>query len=246
MSEKLQKIIALHGIASRRAAEALILAGRVSVNGRTASLGDRADEEADLICVDGAPLQPLSERIYVLFHKPRGIVTSMSDEKGRRDLSGFSQLLGHRVFPVGRLDMDSEGLLLLTDDGVLAQKTAHPSEAIIKSYLVRVRPADPGKIILLSAPIVLEDGEVRSDYVVLVRNDSTSLELLIGIHQGKNRQIRRMCTAVGLEVLRLKRVAEGGLLMGGLAPGSWKQISRKEAEQIFEKKTPEDILKAGV
>lgn len=229
MEERLQKLISVCGLASRRAAEEWIAAGRVTVNGEKAHLGDRADLDRDAVLVDGRPLTPGGGRTYLMLNKPRGYVTTLSDEKGRKTVSDLVSDCGVRVWPVGRLDMDSEGLLLLTDDGALTHQLLHPSHQVEKEYLVWVTGSVNKALPVLSAPMVL-DGEAISPARVRRGRDSGGVhQLSITIHQGKNRQVRRMCAQAGLEVLRLKRIREGGLALDrGLRPGCWRPLTGEE------------------
>lgn len=229
MEERLQKLISSCGLASRRAAEGWIIAGRVSVNGQKAHLGDRADLDRDEVLVDGKPLWPGEKHIYLMLHKPRGCVCTLSDEKGRKTVAQLVSGCGGRVWPVGRLDLDSEGLLLLTDDGTLTHQILHPSHEVEKEYLVWVTGRVEKAIPILSSPMEL-DGEQLSP--AQVRRGKTSggiSQLSITIHQGKNRQVRRMCAKAGLTVLRLKRIREGNLMLDrGLKPGQWRELTQQE------------------
>ena len=229
MEERLQKLISACGLASRRAAEGWIIAGRVTVNGEKAHLGDRADLDRDAVLVDGRPLKPGGGRTYLMLNKPRGYVTTLSDEKGRKTVTDLVAGCGVRVWPVGRLDMDSEGLLILTDDGALTHQLLHPSHQVDKEYLVWVTGKVNKALPILSAPMVL-DGEQLSPAQVRRGRDSGGVhQLSITIHQGKNRQVRRMCAQAGLEVLRLKRVREGSLeLDRALKPGQWRPLAQEE------------------
>ena len=229
MEERLQKLISACGLASRRAAEGWIIAGRVTVNGEKAHLGDRADLDRDTVLVDGRPLTPGGGRTYLMLNKPRGYVTTLSDEKGRKTVTDLVAGCGVRVWPVGRLDMDSEGLLILTDDGALTHQLLHPSHQVDKEYLVWVTGKVNKALPILSAPMVL-DGEQLSPAQVRRGRDSGGVhQLSITIHQGKNRQVRRMCAQAGLEVLRLKRVREGSLeLDRALKPGQWRPLAQEE------------------
>mgnify|MGYP001117477341 CR=1 FL=1 len=220
MEERIQKLISACGLASRRAAEGWIIAGRVTVNGEKAHLGDRADLDRDTVVVDGRPLTPGGGRTYLMLNKPRGYVTTLSDEKGR-------------VYPVGRLDMDSEGLLLLTDDGALTHQMLHPSHEVDKEYLVWVTGNVHKALPILSAPMTL-DGELLSPAQVRRGRDSGGVhQLSITIHQGKNRQVRRMCAQAGLEVLRLKRVREGPLALDrSLKAGQWRNLTDRELLEL--------------
>ena len=229
MEERLQRLISACGLASRRAAEGWIAAGRVTVNGEKAHLGDRADLGRDTVLVDGRPLEPGGGRTYLMLNKPRGYVTTLSDEKGRKTVSDLVEGCGVRVWPVGRLDMDSEGLLLLTDDGALTHQLLHPSHEVEKEYLVWVSGNVNKALPILSAPITL-DGERLAPARVRRGRDSGGVhQLSVTICQGKNRQVRRMCAQAGLEVLRLKRIREGALpLDRGLKAGQWRPLTREE------------------
>lgn len=224
MEERLQKLLSAAGVCSRRQAEAYIQAGRVTVNGKAARLGDKADLVRDRVEVDGAPLSAGERRTYIMLNKPRGYVTTLSDEKGRRTVSGLVAACPARVWPVGRLDMDSEGLLLLTDDGALTQRLTHPSHEVEKEYHVWVRGDVDRALPILSAPVV-DGGETLTADRVERTGENT---ITVVIHQGKNRQVRRMCAAAGLKVERLRRVREGKVLLGGLRPGNWRSLTPEE------------------
>ncbi|MBE6997172.1 MAG: rRNA pseudouridine synthase [Ruminococcaceae bacterium] len=229
MNERLQKLISAAGIASRRRAEELLRAGRVRVNGAVAGLGQSADPDTDTITVDGRPIRIPTEKVYLMLHKPRGYVTTLSDEKGRPDVSLLLRGAPARVYPVGRLDMDSEGLLLLTNDGALANALMHPSGEIKKVYHATVRGDTALALPRLRAPITLDDGcTVQADAVDALGDDT----LQITIHEGRNRQIRRMCAAVGLHVSRLVRVSEGPLLLGDLPAGTWRALTENEISEL--------------
>lgn len=229
MEERLQKLISACGLASRRAAEGWIIAGRVTVNGEKAHLGDRADLDRDTVLVDGRPLTPGGGRTYLMLNKPRGYVTTLSDEKGRKTVTDLVAGCGVRVWPVGRLDMDSEGLLILTDDGALTHQLLHPSHQVDKEYLVWVTGKVNKALPILSAPMVLDGEQLPPAQVRRGRDSGGVHQLSITIHQGKNRQVRRMCAQAGLEVLRLKRVREGSLeLDRALKPGQWRPLAQEE------------------
>ena len=227
--ERLQKILSAAGVCSRRKAEELIQAGRITVNGKTASLGDRADWDRDDVRLDGRALAAPAERRCLMLNKPRGYVTTLSDEKGRKTVADLVAGSGARVWPVGRLDMDSEGLLLLTDDGALTQRLLHPSHQVEKEYLVWVAGNVQKALPILSAPMEL-DGEPLAPARVRRGRDSGGVhQLSIVVCQGKNRQVRRMCAQAGLEVLRLKRIREGGLCLDqSLRPGRWRPLTSQE------------------
>ena len=229
MEERLQKLISACGLASRRAAEEWIAAGRVTVNGEKARLGDRADLDRDAVLVDGRPLKPGGGRTYLMLNKPRGYVTTLSDEKGRRTAAGLVEDCGVRVWPVGRLDMDSEGLLLFTDDGTLTHQLLHPSHEVEKEYLVWVTGNVNKALPVLAAPMELDGEEIFPARVRRGRDSGGVHQLSITIHQGKNRQVRRMCAQAGLEVLRLKRIREGALSLDrALKPGQWRHLTDEE------------------
>ena len=228
MEERLQKLISACGLASRRTAEGWITAGRVTVNGRTVHLGERADPDRDEILVDGTPLDPGGGRTYLMLNKPRGYVTTLSDEKGRRTVADLVSDCGARVWPVGRLDMDSEGLLLLTDDGELTHRLLHPSHEIEKEYLVWVTGDVKRALPILSAPMELDGVVLRPAAVRQIGWEGKRPVLSVVIHEGKNRQVRRMCAAAGLEVLRLIRVREGSLVLGSLEEGKWRYLTKEE------------------
>ena len=233
MKERLQKVISARGLASRRRAEELISAGKVTVNGAVAALGDSADPETDEILVDGQRLPEKNGKVYLMLHKPRGYVTTMSDEKGRKTAAELVKDCSQRVYPVGRLDMDSEGLLLFTNDGAFAQELTHPRHRVNKTYLVWVTGFAPGKETLLQTPIVLDGYRIRSPEVVLLEEKGTKARLQITIHEGRNRQIRRMCQARGMTVTRLKRISEGTLSLGNLPLGAWRYLTEEEVKKIL-------------
>lgn len=232
MKERLQKIIAAAGICSRRAAEDLLRQGRVQVNGQIAALGDRADPETDAVTLDGQPLSREPERVYLMLNKPRGYVTTLSDERGRRTAAELVSGCGARVYPVGRLDRDSEGLLLFTNDGDFAHRLLHPSHQVDKVYLVTVRGDIRGAAERLMAITEL-DGEpiAPAQARELCRHEGQAL-LRVTIHQGKNRQIRRMCAGLGLHVEKLQRVEEDGLRLDDLPIGKWRYLTAQEIQRI--------------
>ena len=232
--DRLQKILSAAGACSRRQAEEFLRAGRVAVNGTPAVLGDRADPERDEITLDGRPVAVRTENLYLMLHKPRGVVTTLSDEKGRPTVAGLVSGCGGRVYPVGRLDMDSEGLLLLTSDGAFAQRLAHPSHQMEKEYHVTVTGALTGCRERLEALRLLEDGTpIVPARVSVVKQRKGTLVLSIVIHQGLNRQVRRMCALARLRVERLVRVREGSLALGDLPKGQWRFLTAEEREALL-------------
>lgn len=234
--DRLQKILSAAGVCSRRQAEEFLRAGRVAVNGKPASLGGQADPEQDEITLDGRPVAVQTEKLYLMLHKPRGVVTTLSDEKGRPTVAGLVSGCGGRVYPVGRLDMDSEGLLLLTNDGSFAQRLAHPSHQVEKEYHVTVSGPLRGSRERLEAVEALEDGTpVRRASVRVLSRGRSSWIMSIVIHQGLNRQVRRMCAVAGLRVERLVRVREGPLRLGELPCGQWRRLTRDETASLLQK-----------
>ena len=228
MAERLQKLIAAAGLCSRRSAEEWIAQGRVSVNGRQAHLGDCADLSLDSVLVDGVPLGRNDRKRYLMLNKPRGYVCTLSDEKVRPTVAELVKDCGVRVFPVGRLDLDSEGLLLLTNDGEWMQRILHPKYEVNKTYHVTVA-GEVGDAAKKLSRLTQIDGEaIRPAQVEILYRGRETAELAFTIHEGKNRQIRRMCAAVGLCVKRLRRVAEHDLLLGDLPIGAWRDLTERE------------------
>lgn len=232
MRERLQKILSSRGVASRRKAEQMILEGRITVNGVPASLGDTADPELDEICINGQPLPEQQRSVYILLNKPRGYVTTLSDEKGRPNAAQLVADCGTRVYPVGRLDMDSEGLLLFTNDGSFANDLTHPKQEVEKTYEVWVSGYQPGGEEKLSRPISLDGYRIRPPKVVLLSANGEKAKLRVTIHEGRNRQIRRMCEAAGMRCTRLRRIQEGSLLLGNLPCGAWRYLTAEEVAKL--------------
>ena len=231
--ERLQKIIASRGLCSRRQAEKWIEEGRVRVNGNTAHLGDTVDVTEDVIEVDGKRLPKAGKKLYLMLNKPRGYVTTLSDEKGRKNAAELVAGCGVRVYPVGRLDMDSEGLLLFTNDGEFANLMMHPTHEVDKVYRVWVTNFAPEKLEALSEPIELDGYTIKKPRVKPVRMEPTRAIIDVTIHEGRNRQVRRMCQAAGLEVARLKRISEGALRLGELKTGCWRELEPREIELLL-------------
>lgn len=232
MTERLQKILSSRGVASRRAAEEIIKAGRISVNGRVSALGESADPEKDEILLDGKPLPVRQGNVYIMLNKPRGYVTTLSDEKGRDNVAQLVADCGSRVYPVGRLDMDSEGLLLLTNDGEFANAMMHPKHEVNKTYEVWVRGHHPGAPALLRRSIELDGYRIKPPKVKLLREDGDKAKYLVTIHEGRNRQVRRMCEAAGMTVTRLRRISEGKLQLGNLPLGKWRYLTEEEVTYL--------------
>lgn len=231
MKERIQKILSARGLASRRTAENWIRAGRVRVNGAVCTLGASADPDADRIEVDGVPLPPPPGKKYLMLNKPRGYVTTLKDEKNRKTAASLVDC-GCRVYPVGRLDYDSEGLLLFTNDGQLADRLMHPRANVGKTYEVTVEGDWRGGEALLARPIVLDGYRIHPPSVRLLRGEGSRAVFEITIREGRNRQIRRMCEAAGLRMLRLRRTQEGTLRLGMLPPGKWRELTKEEIESL--------------
>ena len=235
MEERLQKILSAAGLCSRRQAEEWLKAGRVTVDGRIAALGDKADPERSAVAVDGKPLAPPPEKVYLMLNKPRGYVTTLSDERGRAAVAELTADCGTRVYPVGRLDCDSDGLLLLTNDGDFAQRMAHPSHRKEKEYHVTVTGRLAGCERRLAALTALEDGSpIVPARVAVLRRGGGTWVLSVTICQGLNRQIRRMCALAELRVKRLQRVREGSLTLGNLPLGKWRYLTAEEVKRLAE------------
>ncbi len=228
MEERLQKLLSAAGVCSRRAAEEYIRLGRVTVNGAAAALGDKADPDRDLVAVDGVPLPRRAETVWLMLNKPRGYVTTLSDEKGRRTAAELVAGCGVRVWPVGRLDMDSEGLLLFTNDGPGTDALLHPRHEVEKEYRVTVEGDVKAALPILSGPLELDGVPLATAQVKQLGPD----ELSVVIHEGKNRQVRRMCALAGLTVKRLRRVREGSLTLGDLPVGKWRYLTQQEAAEL--------------
>ena len=232
MKQRLQKILSDRGIASRRRAEELIRGGLVAVNGQIASLGDSADPDTDEITLAGKPIPAARDYIYLMLNKPRGYVTTLSDEKGRPTAASLVADCGQRVYPIGRLDMDSEGLLLFTNDGSFANRAMHPSHEIQKTYQVWVSGFSQEGFQRLQEPVVLDGYRIKPPKLKLLSYQNDRAELEITIHEGRNRQIRRMCQMAGMQVTRLKRIREGQLELGLLPLGKWRYLTEEEQKKI--------------
>lgn len=228
MEERLQKILSAAGVCSRRQAEEYLTAGRVTVNGHIAALGQKADLDRDVVRVDGAPVRAPSTLTYLMLHKPRGYITTLSDEKGRPAVADLVADCPARVWPVGRLDWDSEGLLLMTNDGELTHRLTHPSHQVEKEYIVTVAGDIDSALPILEGPMALDGVPLAPAQVRVLAPGRLS----IVIWQGKNRQVRRMCAAAGLEVTRLKRLREGSLTLGDLPRGQWRRLTDAEVAAL--------------
>lgn len=232
---RLQKYFTDCGVMSRRAAEEQIRAGRVLVNGKRASIGDSVDPSTDVVEYNGKIIIKMcDERICILLNKPRGYVTTMSDEKGRKTVSMLVSDVGTRVYPVGRLDMDSDGLLLLTNDGALAEQLTHPRHTIPKIYHVTVRgKVLPEQLKALNSSMVIDGYRIKPVKTVILPSDNPRTSTLeMTLFEGRNRQIRKMCDRVSLKINRLTRVAIGDIKLGSLAPGRWRRLTAREIQYL--------------
>lgn len=235
MLERLQKILSARGVCSRRQAETLLQSGRVTCDGRVCALGDRADPEVNSICVDGKPIPAGALPVYIMLHKPRGYVTTMQDEKGRKNVSQLIDC-GTRVYPVGRLDMDSEGLLLFTNDGAFANEMMHPKHLVDKTYQAWVEKFSDEGFEKIKLPVELDGYRIAPPKVQLLHKDGNRAVLQITIHEGRNRQVRRMCELAGMYVTRLRRISQGKLQLGDLPKGKWRYLNSDEIAELTEEK----------
>lgn len=230
---RLQKHLSECGVASRRRAEELIINGKVKVNGHIAHIGDKVDPVRDKITVSGKRVVAETEKVYIMLHKPRGFVTTMSDERDRKCVADLVKDIPQRLFPVGRLDKNSEGLIFMTNDGEFANKLTHPSSHVNKTYRVTVSGEVTDEQLAKLCDGIMLDGKktLPCDVFVIDRKDNRTV-LIFVIHEGRNRQIRRMCEAVKLDVLRLKRTEIAGVKLGMLAQGKWRPLNEKEMRHL--------------
>ena len=232
---RLQKYMAMCGVAARRKCEEIIASGRVAINGEVISQMGAQVEEGDRVTLDGQLITPEARKRYILYHKPAGEVTTVSDDKGRETVMDRFAGMDVRLYPVGRLDYDSEGLLLLTNDGELAQRLTHPSCEVDKTYLARVTGNPSGDALERLRRGVFMEGDERRTYpadVRVVRDESLYSDVLVTIHEGRNRQVRRMFDAVGHRVLLLRRVRFGPLELGALRRGEWRELTEDEIARL--------------
>lgn len=232
---RLQKLMADQGVASRRKSEQMIADGCVKVNGRVAKIGDKVDPYNDKVFVNGKRISGRSKPkyYYIMLHKPRGFVTTMSDEMGRKCVAELVKDVPARIYPVGRLDRDSEGMLLMTNDGEFANKVTHPAEHVYKVYRVTVRPAiNEDQLTQMCAGMVIEGRKTAPAEVHVISRQEGRCVLEVILREGRNRQIRKMCEQLGLEVPRLKRTAIGMVKLGGLPQGKWRDLSKDELKRL--------------
>lgn len=231
---RLQKYLSECGVASRRKAEDLILAGKVKVNGKPASIGDKIDPSRDTVVVAGKKVKKSKKNTYIMLHKPRGFITTLSDEMGRKCVAQLIEDVGTRVYPVGRLDRDSEGLLLFTDDGEFANALTHPTRHVPKTYRVTVRPTiTDEQITALTTGIEIDGRMTMPSEVRVIEKQEGRVVLEIIIYEGRNRQIRKMCDSLGLEVARLKRTQIGSVKLGMLKQGDWRNLTEEEVHKLM-------------
>jgi len=230
---RLQKFLSESGVASRRKAEDLILAGKVKVNGHIAEIGSKVDPKRDKVTVRGKLVVANTEKVYIMLHKPRGYVTTMSDEFDRKNVADLVKNVGVKLFPVGRLDRDSEGLLFMTNDGNFANELTHPSKHVNKTYRVTVAgEVDDEKLLKLANGIEIEGRKTLPCDVFVIERKTDRTVLNFIIHEGRNRQIRKMCEAVSLDVLRLKRTEIAGVKLGMLPQGKWRDLNEREMKRL--------------
>lgn len=237
---RLQKYLAECGIGSRRTIEKLITEQRIVVNGVPATLGQKVDPESDQIYVDNQPITPnLPQKIYILLNKPANVVTTTKDELGRTTVIDLLQNIPSRVFPVGRLDMDVEGALILTNDGELANKLLHPRYQIPKTYIATLKGfITTTAIKQLQTGVILEDGKTVPAHVKVIRQELKFSTIKLTIHEGKKREIKRMCEAVGFPVIHLKRISFAGIHLGSLKPGEWRYLTPEEISHLKQLTNP--------
>lgn len=231
---RLQKYLSMCAVASRRKAEELIAQGKVKVNGKVAQVGDKVSPKHDTVTVGGKKISAQKQKHYIMLHKPRGFITTMEDEMGRKCVAELVRDVGARVYPVGRLDKDSEGLLLMTDDGEFANRMTHPSKHIPKTYRVTVRPDVTEDMLTAFATGIEIDGRITSPadaHVIEKQENRVVMEIVL--YEGRNRQIRKMCEALGLEVARLKRTSVGSIKLGMLQPGKWRELTQDEVHKLM-------------
>lgn len=230
---RLQKYLSQCAVASRRKSEELILSGKVKVNGKVAGLGDKIDPRRDTVTVSGKKIVSSKKHYYIMLHKPRGFITTMEDEMGRKCVAELVKDVGARVYPVGRLDRDSEGLLIMTNDGDFANHLTHPSKHVPKTYRVTVRPnVTEDQLIAFNEGIEIDGRKTAPADAHIIEKSENRVVLEVILHEGRNRQIRRMCEALGLEVARLKRTHIGSIKLGMLPQGKWRNLTEDEVHKL--------------
>jgi len=233
---RVQKFISEAGIMSRRAAEKAILAGEITVNGNPAELGTKITVGKDIVKYRGKVVKAIDNNVYIILNKPVGYLTSMSDDRGRKCVSELVKNVGVRVYPAGRLDYESEGLLLFSNDGELVNRLTHPKHKLAKYYHVTVNAVltdDQRK--KLSSPMVIDGYEIRPVRHRVIKSENGQMILEMQLFEGRNRQIRKMCEKIGVEVIKLRRVAIGDIRLGGLESGKWRHLSREQVKYLKSK-----------
>lgn len=231
---RLQKFLSAAGVTSRRKAEDLILSGKIKVNGRPAFLGQKVDPKRDKVVVAGKRVIDNSQKMYIMLHKPRGFVTTLSDEQGRKCVADLVADAGVRLFPVGRLDRNSEGLIFMTNDGEFANIITHPSRHVVKIYRVTVRgKVTEEQIDKMSIGIMIDGRKTLPCDILVLQSDENRTVLRFELCEGRNREIRKMCEAVGLDVIRLKRTEIAGVKLGMLPQGRWRELNEKELHRLM-------------
>lgn len=231
---RLQKYLSECGIASRRKSEELIEQGVVRVNGQIASIGDKINPKRDEVTVKGKKVIKQKSHTYIMLHKPRGFITTMSDERDRKCIAQLIKDVPGRVYPVGRLDKDSEGMLLCTNDGEFANAMTHPKKHVSKTYRVTVRPSiNEEQVTALTTGVIIDDRKTAPAEVRIISREENRVVLEIILYEGRNRQIRKMCEKVGLEVARLKRTAVGSVKLGMLKQGDWRDLTEDEVRKLM-------------
>ncbi len=231
---RLQKFLSECGVASRRKSEELILQGKVKVNGVTVSLGDKVDPKRDTVTVSGKKITKAKGKTYLMLHKPRGFITTMSDEMDRKCVAQLVADAPARVYPIGRLDRESEGMLLFTNDGEFANALTHPSRHVPKTYRVTVRPSiTEDQLTAITQGIIIDDRKTAPAEVRVISKEENRVVLEIVLYEGRNREIRKMCEEIGLEVARLKRTAVGSIKLGMLKQGDWRELTEDEVRKLM-------------
>lgn len=230
---RLQKFLSQCAVASRRKSEELILTGKVKVNGKVAGLGDKINPKRDTVTVSGKKIVSNKKHYYIMLHKPRGFITTMEDEMGRKCVAELVKDVGARVYPVGRLDKDSEGLLIMTNDGDFANHLTHPSKHVPKTYRVTVRPSvSDEQLLAFNEGIEIDGKKTAPADAHIIDKSENRVVLEVILHEGRNRQIRRMCEELGLEVARLKRTHIGSIKLGMLPQGKWRELTEDEVHKL--------------